>query len=217
MPELGDRPMLLRRRGSDARVLWDTIHGRYHLPPGDLASADARLIIDLGSNIGLTMAHLATRFTRARVLGVEPDPGSASLARNNIEPWRDRCELVEAAIWPTDGAVNLATREGSEWAAHVGPAAGATVEAISLDSLLAQTAPDRVDYMKVDIEGAERDVLRAGGDWPRRVERLKVEVHPPYTVTECAEDLQAIGYEPTIDERHWACVVGRRTQASAAR
>ena len=39
---------------------------------------------------------------------------------------------------------------------------------------------------------------------------LTVEVHEPYTVEDCARDLEALGFETRVDPRHWACVIGVR-------
>ncbi len=53
-----------------------------------------------------------------------------------------------------------------------------TVPAFSLDTLLARhTGPVVVDYVKMDIEGAEQRVLREHTDWTRHVRSIKVEVH----------------------------------------
>ena len=42
-----------------------------------------------------------------------------------------------------------------------------------------------VDYAKIDIEGAERELLRDNAGWAERVRTVNVEVHEPYTVEEC--------------------------------
>ena len=85
------------------------------------------------------------------------------------------------------------------------------VEALSLNSLLAEEGRDfRVDYMKMDIEGAESEVLRQHTEWADRVDSIKVDVHPPYSVEDCLRDLRALGFEARPDRQHWACVEGVR-------
>jgi hypothetical protein len=81
-----------------------------------------------------------------------------------------------------------------------------TVPAVSLNTLL----DDPVDYLKVDIEGAEREVLRQNTGWAERVRCIKVEVHAPYTAEECAHDLTQLGFLATIDRRPPGSVLGRR-------
>ena len=56
-------------------------------------------------NIEITSAHLCHLFPSARVVAVELDRDNARMCRINTEPWNDRCEVVEAAVWPIPGKV----------------------------------------------------------------------------------------------------------------
>lgn len=214
---LGGRACLIRPSTSDVDTIWGTFAGRYHLPPGEASERGISLIWDLGANIGLTMADLAERYPAARVIGVELDPENAALARANVDPWGERCEVIEAAAWPWDGELRYVRLEGATSAHHVTDApldadpAVTPAHAISPASLLACSGPEVVvDFAKVDVEGAERELLRENTRWASRVRSISVEVHDPYTVEECEGDLRALGYETRVDPRHWGCVVGVR-------
>src|SRR4051812_18900750 len=61
---------------SDIGVLHATFVRQYHLPPPDSIPA---AILDLGSNIGLTVAHYACVFPEAKILGVELDANNFEL------------------------------------------------------------------------------------------------------------------------------------------
>jgi FkbM family methyltransferase len=214
---LGRREVLLRPSTSDADTVWGTFAGHYHLPPPE--AGEPRLIWDLGANIGLTMADMAVRFPTARILGVEIDAENVALARRNLEPWAERCEVVQAGVWPEDGEIRYHRLAGGTSGHHVADIPeGAredgivTAPAVSPDTLLSRAgARAVVDFAKVDIEGAERELLRAATDWAARVRSIKVEVHEPYTVAECESDLRAMGFDTRVDPRHWACVIGIRT------
>lgn len=214
---LGGRTVLLRPSTSDVDTVWGTFAGLYHRPPDEVDGAGVRLIWDLGSNIGLTMADLALRHPQARVIGVELDPENAALARSNTSPWSDRCEVVEAAVWPEDGHLHYVRLPGATSGHYVTSAALDADPAVTLahsvspQSLLALSGPDAtVDYVKVDIEGAEAELLRERTDWAQRVRSMKVEVHAPYTVEECRSDLDALGFQTRADPRQAACVIGVR-------
>lgn len=214
---LEGRDVLLRPSTSDADTVWGTFAGRYHLPPPE-ASAP-RLIWDLGANIGLTMADMAVRFPGARILGVEIDRENAELARRNLSPWSERCEVLQAGVWPEDGEIRYHRLAGGTAGHHVadvregaGVTGVATAPAISPGTLLARSGPDAVvDFAKVDVEGAERELLRTNTGWAARVRTITVEVHQPYTAAECERDLRALGFRTRVDPRHWACVIGVRT------
>ena len=211
---LGGQEVLLRPGTSDLGTVWGTFARQYHLPPAELGVPGT--IWDLGANIGLTMAHFAHLFPRARVLGVELDEDNVALARRNTSAWGDRCQVMHAAVWASDGEVRYrgwpggtsnyqvsgdgeGTREGE----------GTPVRAVSLAELMRERGGP-VDYLKVDVEGAERELLRDGSGWADAVRCLKVELHGAYGVQDCQEDLRRLGFEAWQDPRHWACVVGLR-------
>jgi FkbM family methyltransferase len=204
---LGSQHVRLRPASSDVRVLDLTFSRHYHLPPR--SSGHPQLVLDLGANIGLTMAHFAHLFRGAHVVGVEMDSANAALCRANVAPRSRRCSVVEAAIFAQAGQAPYRPLPGDEWAHHLGdvrPGEGELVwvPTLTLDMLLDSIAPRRrVDFMKVDVEGTERDLFRAGGSWVDRVECLAVETHEPYSAHECADDLARLGFEAAVDERHW--------------
>jgi len=198
----------VRQGTKDYCAVRDTFAGRYHLPP---AGITPETILDLGANIGMTMAHLAVLYPRARIIGVELDADNAALCRENVRPWADRCKLVEGAAWSADGEVMYERRRGCEQGFHVTRQHGnATAPAISLNTLLGRHGWDRVDFVKMDIEGAEQQVLRRATEWAERVRSIKVEVHGAYTMNDCAGDLRALGFDTRFDDRHWAAVIGQR-------
>lgn len=223
---LGGAPVLLRQDTVDAWALSSALLHPLHRPPRKLMPSDIRLVFDLGANIGLTMADFAHRNPEARVVGVEMAPDNARLCRRNVGPWANRCTVIQAAAWPREGQVAfdpgidvLSSRIAQGANGHVngtngtsghaqganGHAQGATPEVptVSIDALLAAHArPGQpIDLLKLDVEGAEAALLTEATDWARRVRVISVEVHAPYSVARCIEDLEAIGFDATLDPR----------------
>lgn len=213
---LGGRPLALRPFTDDNWVVRGAFLSGYHLPPEELGESSVASVLDLGASIGATTAHFAHRYPEARIVAVELDGATAALCRRNVAPWGDRCRVVQGAAWSAGVALVYEVATSSSQAHRVVTAAGpATVatQGIPIEGLIGR---EGVDYVKMDIEGAEREVLRANTRWASRVRAIKVEVHPPYTVAECAADLQALGFSTRTDERHWACVVGLRDPLTAS-
>jgi len=100
---LKNRVVYCRPNTTDVQVFDDTFIARYHLPPPELT--ELRTILDLGSNIGLTIAHMAVVFPEARILGVELDEENYSVCQRNIEPFNPRCSVIHGAVWPSAGEV----------------------------------------------------------------------------------------------------------------
>ena len=188
---LGGDAVEVRAGSADPDVLVGAFHGLYHLPSAELPSP--RLIWDLGANVGLTMRQMATAFPEARIVGVELDPDNVELARRNLAPVAERVELVEGAVWPEPGTLSYGLPDGeAEDSYRVGEAGEGTASAITLDDLRDRFGTP--DYVKMDIEGAERDVLERNTGWASAIPRIGVEYHAPYTLDDCERDLRSLGF-----------------------
>ncbi|MGH2870444.1 MAG: FkbM family methyltransferase [Solirubrobacteraceae bacterium] len=213
-----DQPLYVRPGGTD----WETVHGSlirgYHRPPLELGRLGT--ILDLGVNIGVTVADFASHHPEARILGVELDGANVELARRNTAAWRDRVEILHGAAWSEDGEIGYGGDRG-EWAYRVVPAMDERtaaqmidrVPAFSMGTLIEHLEPDGlVDYAKMDIEGAERFVLAAAADdgWATRVRCISVEVHLPLDVAGCSAMLQRLGFRTVVDPSGIPAVVGYR-------
>jgi FkbM family methyltransferase len=213
--ELGGRSVWVRPGTADRWALRCAFAKgtKYHLPPASVTNP--QVIWDLGANVGLTMVHFAHMFPEAQVVGVELEPGNAALCRRNVEQWNGRCEVIDAAVWTEDGVISYDADEDDEQSFRIarggGEPANAEAAALSLNTLLEKTSGDRVDFVKMDIEGAERDVLRENTEWIAQVDAIKVEVHQPYSIEECAADLEAHGFRVTPRDGARNIVTGTRS------
>jgi FkbM family methyltransferase len=202
--------VLLREGTADAQVVSDTFIGLYHLPPSEVP--DPRTILDLGSNIGLTVAHYAVLFPQARILGIELDPEAAELARRNIAEWSDRCQVIAGAAWVRDEEVHFERILGEEDASHVSQVSGTSIRVpgYSLSQLVGRLG-GAVDFLKMDIEGGEDAVLIQNTGWAEAVQSIKIEVHHgAAALQECRRLLTELGFQVRPDERHSAGLVAIR-------
>ena len=222
--KIGHRSLDIRTVGSDARVLFDALVHEYHLPPGDVAASlrnrrdgSQPWILDLGANIGVTMAHYAHLFPDAMVVGVELDAGNAALCRRNVAAWAPRCTVIEGAVWTEDGVVEYELQPEAQYAMAARPvSAGGQLSlrqaaAFSLNGILAHhRAAGPVDFLKMDVEGAERELLTKNVDWASRVRAMKVELHGDYAPAACVADLRHLGFAARPDTERAHCVIGVR-------
>jgi FkbM family methyltransferase len=223
--QLANKPLMIRPTAGDTGAVFDAFVHKFHVPARGDVPRDASVIIDLGSHIGSTMAHFACLYPKARILGVEMDGENARLCRRNIAHWPDRCSLIEAAIWSEDGEVEYQRSAYSTqgFAATSEHGCDSTpnpnrivVRAYSVNRLLGEYLPvGPVDYVKMDIEGAESGVLSCNTEWLDRVGCIKVECHGDYTVARCMQDLARAGLRTKVDAGHWASVIGSRARVAA--
>lgn len=202
---IGCKPLLVRPGTSDGMVMWETFGRLFHLPPMKLRP-DA-VILDLGANVGYTAAHFAALYPKGRVIAVEMDAGNAEMARRNTQAFAN-IELVRAAIWKEDG--ELSYGGDSEHGYSVVAVASKTAPALSIDTLIRSRGLGTIDYVKMDIEGAEDEVLRGDLDWLKQVQSINVEVHEPATIEGVKAVLERHGLVARVDGRQDFVVSGVR-------
>jgi FkbM family methyltransferase len=139
------------------------------------ANASPR-ILDCGANIGLATIYFKLRFPAARVTAFEPDPALCDALRANVATFAFAAvEVRQEAVWTAATTLEF-VREGAHsgrvaWGNERGPLLA--VPAVRLRDLL--TAP--VDLLKLDIEGAETEVLCDCASALDNVTALFVEYH----------------------------------------
>lgn len=151
---------------------WDEIfiNRIYEVP---VVAGEVPVLVDAGANIGLAALFWKMNRGEFDYLGFEPDPAVAACCRRNLEAWGVRGQLVELALAETDGEQRFAA-DGADGGRLTGEeGAGFTVKT----GRLSQWLPERVDLLKVDVEGAEAGVLRDIGPCLHRIRNLFVEWH----------------------------------------
>jgi FkbM family methyltransferase len=128
--------------------------------------ADARdqIVLDAGSNIGISAAYFLSRSPTSLVYAYEPVPENASRLIDNLSTFTGRCILRESAIGTESGRVSFGVESSGRYGG-VGLPTGKSIEVDCagcnevLEELLKRHG--RIDIFKADIEGYEERVLRA--------------------------------------------------------
>ena len=211
----GGRAVQLRPGSMDAVTLWDVLHNRFHLPPEPLV---CHTIVSLGANAGYATTDFACRYPQARIVAVEMDRDNALLCEQNTEFARERVTVVNAAIWSTDGSVHYGGKDVHDLRiSSLGKDAGAPAapdarraRAICIPTLFAEYHVEHVDFLKMDIEGAEAAVFASNTEWLQKVRAILVEVHPPATPAMCGAALEREGFRVSHHHLDHEAVFGIR-------
>jgi FkbM family methyltransferase len=166
------------------------------------------VILDCGANIGLASLHFARMSPEARVIAFEPDPIlhgilQENLSRNSLQ---DRVETVNAALW-----IGAADEIG--FAPDGGD--GGHIEENGRSSIRVKTAKLRdylrspVGLLKMDIEGAEIDVIGEAADVLPNARQIILEYHSPadepQRLGELISSLESSGFRVHINNtQDWA-------------
>ena len=137
------------------------------LAPGDV-------VADCGANVGFTSAFFACCVgPTGRIHAFEPLPRNAAAATRSAElNGLDNVVVVNAAVGSAAGQARLSTGFGNAVVDAHG--AGITVQVVTLDEYFAQRPPD---FLKIDVEGYELQVLRGAVRVLARRPKLAIELH----------------------------------------
>jgi FkbM family methyltransferase len=184
-----DAPLWARAGTSDVETFEEVfVERQYEIPFERLAP---RRILDLGANVGYASVWFASRWGDADILAVEPAAGNIALLERNTEPW-PRIARRQAAVWPRAAQVSVANPHDAANAFRMSEdASGAdAVPGFTIADLMAQQGWDEIDVLKMDVEGAEAEILRGDTRWLDRVGIFVVELHDRI-VPGCARALVA--------------------------
>ncbi len=174
-----DYPVLARRASSDIKVFNQVFVEREYRCLDHLN--EAKLVIDLGANVGYSSAYFLSRFKDCTVLAVEPDPGNFTVLKRNVAPYGNRCYALQNAVWWQSEALRFKhpMTAGDEWARVVEPgnSQDSDIRAITIPMLLKSAPFPRVSILKIDIEGAEVELFSHDTSWLECVDNVVIELH----------------------------------------
>lgn len=142
----------------------------------------ASFIIDAGANIGLSAVLFANRFPNALIVAIEPEHSNYLMLCENTLQY-PQIKPLRAALWSKNEELFLFDRghgnhgfqigdSDKENADRVGSVPGITVDAVMRDFKM-----EKVDLLKIDIEGAELEVFGECSRWLNVVKVIMVELH----------------------------------------
>jgi FkbM family methyltransferase len=172
----GFPPVFIRFETADLPVLHQVFRERQYAVN---QSKPPKTIVDAGAHIGLAAVYFATAFPQAEILAIEPDEQNFALLQRNTRSVKG-VTPIQAALVGEPGFVRIANPEAENWEYQVGSAsaeAPGTVRGMTVSEILDRTRSGHIDLLKLDIEGAEAEVLRGSDEWIDRVETIAVELH----------------------------------------
>jgi FkbM family methyltransferase len=150
-----------------------------------LVATQPKAIVDAGANIGLASIYFANKYPKAKIIAIEPERSNFELLKKNVAPYRTIFP-VQAALWNQNGEINVVDPGMGNWAfmTEEGSDAGNPrgdvchkVTAITVDKIIDDYELKKIDILKIDIEGAEKEVFSETSSWIEKVDALIIELH----------------------------------------
>jgi len=154
------------RYGWEASMWWSNLHCK-DLDNAFISVEEGDVFVDLGANIGMSSIHAENKGA-SKIICIEPVYSVFhALVLNSRPNWI----LENVAISDKEEIFSLA-----EWPCFNGEMCN--VKAVTLDSILDKHNVDKIDYLKIDIEGAEKEVVKTWSDETiSKIQKMFVEFH----------------------------------------
>jgi FkbM family methyltransferase len=136
-------------------------------------------IIDAGANVGFASLYFSYIFPDTEIVAVEPEPNNFHLLEKNTTAYNNII-CKHAAIWYKEEKVNISNPDSLAASFMVEKTNENAIQGITIDSILAERNWDQVDIVKMDIEGAEKEVFSGNNSWLHKTKLLIIELHDRY-------------------------------------
>ena len=176
---LEDSSLILFREGTTDFACFEQIflEKQYHSP----LKIEPLTIVDAGANIGISVCYFAAKYPKAEIWAVEPDASNFELLKKNCIRL-PQAHLISAALWPTKEPIYVSDTNAAKWEFEVTNVAsvdsGKALNSVTIPEILAQTPSGRINLLKLDIEGAERELFQENTEaWLSKVDVMVIELH----------------------------------------
>lgn len=173
-------PVQVRIPSTDLRVYEQVIHRReYDFP----VKRQPSFIVDAGANIGFASVFFANRYPNARILSLEPERSNYEILAKNAAPYPN-ITAVRGALWSETTDLNVIDPGLGNWGFQVGAQNGSssgdshqTVHAFTIETIMRDFGVEKIDILKIDIEGSELEIFETSHRWIDKVDSMVVELH----------------------------------------
>lgn len=142
-----------------------------------ISTKPAPLIIDCGSNIGMSILYFKSLYPGAKIIGFEADPYIFSFLEKNIQSCNLKdVTVLNRAVWDADDETLSFLAEGGA-GGRLQERSGQFNYIDVKTTRLKNYLNEEIDFLKIDIEGAEHKVIADCADEFKFVKNLFIEYH----------------------------------------
>ena len=140
-------------------------------------TSDTPLIIDCGANIGLSNLYFSKLHPNSKIISFEADPAIYEICKKNLISQNiTNVELINEAVSISNSYQSFYSKTGDDGSlSEIIGATSIDVKTKRLRDVLANQK--KVHYLKIDIEGAETEVILDIKDQLMKVENLFIDFH----------------------------------------
>jgi FkbM family methyltransferase len=177
--------ILIRPRSSDLSVALSSLGNEFLILEKIFSKDFAGLIVDAGGYIGTAAIKFSEMYPKAKIITIEPSTENYRLLEYNIRKYPNIIPIKAALVSCDEMKVTLLNRGTGQWGYTVihepldRPDAELIeeIETITLHGILAKVEQSEIGILKMDIEGAEKEIFCKAGPILRETYAVFVELH----------------------------------------
>jgi FkbM family methyltransferase len=161
-------------------------------------------ILDCGANIGMSVIYFKKLYPKATIIAFEPDDYIFGFLKKNMTTYGyTDVELVDKAVWIKDDILSFNSDGalGGRFAEIGESNIQKKVPTIRLRDYLIK---NKIDFLKLDVEGAEYEIIKDCSDLIKDIDYIFIEYHSkpekPQTLHEILEIIKSAGFRYHIKE-----------------
>ena len=172
----------IRKHSSDFKVFRAiAVFGQYNV--SKITSDNVKTIVDLGSNIGFSVMHFKSKFPDAHVIAVEPEKKNYDQLVKNVKEYSN-VDCLQNAIWYSQKNLGIFDSGLGEYGFRVvddNQKQVGSVDSITMDDIISKYNLQTIDILKIDIEGAEKELFTHNFEsWLPKVRCIVIELHDTF-------------------------------------
>ena len=147
-----------------------------------LAELRPSTIIDAGANVGYTSLYYHRLFPMADIICVEPESANFEILSRNVSGY-PKIHPLQAAVWSKRISLRLSNPQDESYSFRVAADLqhASNISGLTITDIIQKNHWRTVDLLKVDIEGAEKEIFTEGSyEWLPLVKCLVIELHERY-------------------------------------
>lgn len=153
------------------------------------SSTEKPVIIDCGANIGLSVLYFNQIEPNSTIHAFEPDPKIREFLHKNTQHLSDKVTIHPVAVWNENTELEFGM-EGADMSSIYSKTNVIKVNAIKTSEFISQF--DAIELLKIDIEGAELEVIRDCDSHLGKTKKVFIEYHSFPGKEQCLDEILAI-------------------------
>jgi len=153
---------------------------------------NTNILVDIGANIGAVSFLYKMQNPNINIIAVEPDKSNCVMYKKNMH-YFNNVELIETAVHNTEGIQMYLENptsgsSGFRYAENINKAKYNSTISTSINQIIKNYGLNKIDVVKIDIEGGEKILFQKNLDWLKITDKLIIELHDHY-VDGCSTNL----------------------------